>query len=522
MKMKRIFFILTVLIASASLVAAARDLVILHTNDTHSAIMPDNDGRGGVLPRKAIIDSVKRCNKNVLLVDAGDKVQGSLYFKFFKGAVDYPLQNLLGVDISILGNHEFDNAMEMLARNEAILKSDRLSANYDFTGTPAEGLFKPWTIRKIDGRKIGFIGINIDPESLIAEATRTGLVYSDAIKAANRYAKILKHDKKCDLVVAVTHIGYGPYAGKESDRSLAEASKDIDIIIGGHSHTSVDPATPDKTPHLVANADGRPVLVVQTGKAGRNIGQIRIDLDRLKTSTPADFEYTLIPVTDRFPDTQLDTKIKEFLAPFTRQLDSIAGDVIGTAARDFDNGTSTGVFPNWIADFGAWYGRLKLDSLRKSDPAVPQLDFAIMNAGGIRNSIPEGKVTKGQIMNSFPFSNKYVVMEISGRDLLDMFRIAARQGGQPVSSEVTVVADGNRDLKTAAVQLREIDPDRTYTVGTIDYLAWGNDDLTPLANGKWIFSDDVELCAPVIRYVTELTRMGIPLDASPNSRFIYN
>lgn len=87
---------------------------------------------------------------------------------------------------------------------------------------------------------------------------------------------------------------------------------------------------------------------------------------------------------------------------------------------------------------------------------------------------------------------------------------------------MTVVADGNRDLKTAAVQLREIDPDRTYTVGTIDYLAWGNDDLTPLANGRWIFSDDVELCAPVIRYVTQLTRMGIPLDASPNSRFIYN
>lgn len=190
----------------------------------------------------------------------------------------------------------------------------------------------------------------------------------------------------------------------------------------------MDPATPDKTPHLVANADGRPVLVVQTGKAGRNIGQIRIDLDRLKSSTPADFEYTLIPVTDRFPDRQLDPKIKEFLAPFTRQLDSIAGDVVGTAARDFDNGTSTGVFPNWIADFGAWYGRLKLDSLRKSDPAVPQLDFAIMNAGGIRNSIPKGPVTKGQIMDSFPFSNKFVVMEISGRDLLDMFRIAARQG----------------------------------------------------------------------------------------------
>lgn len=519
--MKRIFLFITAIIASATLGVAARDLVILHTNDTHSAILPDNDGRGGVLPRKAIIDSVKAANKNVLLIDAGDKVQGSLYFKFFKGAVDYPLQNLMGVDISILGNHEFDNAMEMLAKNEATLKAERLSANYDFTGTPAEGLFKPYAVRKVDGKKIGFVGINIDPESLISESTRVGLKYTDAIEAANKYAKILKHDKNCDLVVAVTHIGYGKYPGKESDQSLAEASEDIDIVIGGHSHTTVDPATPDMTPHIFKNAEGRPVLVVQTGKSGRNIGQIRIDLDRLGTSTPADYEYKLIPVTDRFPAEKLDKKIIDFLAPFTHELDSVSGDVIGTLASDLENGTSVGAFPNWIADFGAWYGNLKLDSLRKSNPAAPRLDFAIMNAGGIRNSIPKGPVTKGQIMNSFPFSNKYVVVEISGRDLLDMFRIAARQGGQPVSRRVRVVADKDRNLKTASIDLHEIDPDSTYTVGTIDYLAWGNDDLTPLANGKWIFSDDVELCAPVIRYVGVQTDLGLPLEVDANPRFIY-
>ena len=136
-------FIMAVMIAGAALGAVARDLVILHTNDTHSLILPDADGRGGVLQRKAIIDSVRNANKDVILVDAGDKVQGTLYFKFFKGDVEYPLQNMLGVDISILGNHEFDNGLKALADNERKLKTDRISANYDFTGTPAEGLFKP-------------------------------------------------------------------------------------------------------------------------------------------------------------------------------------------------------------------------------------------------------------------------------------------------------------------------------------------------------------------------------------------
>ncbi|MDE7419986.1 MAG: metallophosphoesterase, partial [Muribaculaceae bacterium] len=199
--------IITAIIAGVALCAAARDLVILHTNDTHSLILPDGDGKGGVLQRKAIIDSVKRANKDVLLIDAGDKVQGSLYFKFFKGDVEYPLQNLLGVDISILGNHEFDNGLKALADKERMLKTERLSANYDFTGTAAEGLFKPYTVKTIGGKKIGFIGINIDPESIIAQANYEGMGFKNVIETANETAAFLKKKKKCDLVVAVTHIG---------------------------------------------------------------------------------------------------------------------------------------------------------------------------------------------------------------------------------------------------------------------------------------------------------------------------
>ncbi|MDE5839318.1 MAG: bifunctional metallophosphatase/5'-nucleotidase, partial [Muribaculaceae bacterium] len=485
--------VITAIIAGAALGVAARDLVILHTNDTHSLILPDADGKGGVLQRKAIIDSVRDANKDVLLIDAGDKVQGTLYFKFFKGDVEYPLQNLLGVDISILGNHEFDNGLQALADKERILKSDRLSANYDFTGTPAEGLFKPYVVKNVGGKRIGFVGINIDPESIISQINYEGMGFSNVIETANSTAAFLKDKKKCDLVVAVTHIGYTKGNDKTTDPELALASKDIDIIIGGHSHTLIDPENPSKYPCIVENAEGRPVLIVQTGKSGKYLGQIRVDLDRLKTSTPADFDYSLIAVTDRFPEERLDTKIRNFLQPFTDSLQTVTSDIIGYAAHDLINEGRTGAFPNWVADFGSRYGNMVLDSMRRKDPSAPRLDFAIMNVGGIRNPILKGPVSVGQILSTFPFSNRYVIMRISGKDIIETLKVAAKKGGEAVSHELTVVSDKDGNLERVLLDLEEIDPDKDYVVGTIDYVAWGNDDMRSMANGEWIYSSDEEV-----------------------------
>ncbi len=518
--MNKIFLSVAISVA-AVFGAAARDLVILHTNDTHSLILPDADGRGGVMQRKAIIDSVKSANKDVLVIDAGDKVQGTLYFKFFKGDVEYPLQNMLGVDIAILGNHEFDNGLQALADKEKILKAERLSTNYDFTGTPAEGLFKPYAIRNVGGKKIGFIGLNIDPESIISQANYEGMGFKNVIESANATAAFLKHKKKCDMVVAVTHIGYTKGNDKTTDPELARASKDIDIIIGGHSHTLIDPNNPDKYPSIVENANGRPVLIVQTGKSGKYIGQIRVDLDHLKSSTPADYEYSLIEVTDRFPESKLDPKISRFLQPFTDSLENVKRDVIGTAETDFINEGRTGLFPNWTADFGSWYGNLVLDSLRQADPTLPRLDFAIMNVGGIRNPIPQGKVTAGNILSTYPFSNRFVIMSLKGKDILETLKVAASKGGEAVSKEVTVVCDSDRNVEKVLLDLKELDPEKTYTVGTIDYVAWGNDDMRTMANGEWIYADEVEVCAPLIRYVKYLDSLGLPMSADPRARFVY-
>ncbi len=499
--------------------AAADSLVILLTNDTHSNIEPDARGVGGVLQRKAIIDSVRRAEKNVILVDAGDMVQGTLYFKYFKGDVEYPLMNMMGYDIRILGNHEFDNGMKELARHYSKARGSRLSANYDFTGTELEGVFDPYVIRKIGGKKIGFIGLNVDPASLISPSC-ISVNFKDIISTANSTAEFLKRKKKCDLVVAVTHIGYTASNDKTTDVDLARASKDIDIIIGGHSHTMVDPAHPDKYPSLVDNAAGRPVLIAQTGKYGKYIGHIKIDLDALKGATGKDFRYDLIPVTDRFPTESLDREMIGFIAPYRHAVDSVNSWVIAYSGLTMPNGESTGPLANFTADLGLAYGRHKADSLRDAGVDIAGVDMTIMNVGGIRQTMEQGPVTEGQILSTYPFSNHYVIVALKGADIIEALKAAARRGGEAVSGNVRVLLDDAGNVSEVIVDGEVMDPDKEYTLGSIDYVVEGNDDMVTLANHRAIWRDDVEVAAPIMRYVVDYGRRREMIMPDPTPRFM--
>lgn len=507
--------LLAVTFGLAAMTALADKLVILHTNDTHSQIEPEASGAAGILQRKAVIDSVRRAEKNVITVDAGDAVQGSLYFKMFRGEADYPLMDAVGYDIRILGNHEFDNGLDELAKYWKKSKGEHLSANYNFSDTPAKGIFKPYVIKKVGGRKVAFIGVNVDPESLIVADNYKGMKFSPAIAVADSLATALKRDKKADLVVVVSHIGYD-MGGKEDDLKMAARSKDIDIIIGGHSHTLVNPSSPERTPSVVMNSVGKPVLVAQTGKAGRYVGKIEVDLDNIGKSVPV---YSLIPVSDRFADSQLDSSMKRLLEPFKHKVDSVNNMRVGYVADAMSGQARTGRFPNWTADFGSWYGNLKLDSLRMSDPSAPRLDMAIMNVGGIRSSWPQGELYKGMVLSTFPFSNRFVLLNIKGDALIETLRIAAAKGGEAVSREARIVTTPDGELKTVLINNVPVNPEQTYTVGTIDYLAWGNDDLRPLAEGDIIYTDNVEVAAPLLRYLQMINDYGLPVDADPTPRF---
>lgn len=512
------------LVCAAAFVAApaiAERLVILHTNDTHSNIESDANGVGGVLQRKAIIDSVRAAEKNVILVDAGDMVQGSLYFKFWRGDVEYPIFNMMDYDIRILGNHEFDNGLEELARHYAdIKKADRLSANYDFSDTPLKGMFKPYVIKKVNGKKVGFIGLNVDPASLIADYNTGNMRFNDVIETANRLAYELKHKKKCDLVVAVTHIGYGDQYMKTSDVDLARASRDIDIIIGGHSHTVIDPDKPEVNPSIVPNAVGRPVLIAQTGRYGRYVGYIAIDLDGLKGADGEDFDYRLIPVTDRFDPSVFDKRISAFLEPYKHRVDSVNRRVIAYSGMDMTPMPNS-AYANFAGDFGLWYARHISDSINAAGGNMPQVDFAVMNVGGIRQDMPKGPITEGQVLSTFPFSNRVVIMEETGADIISALQAPAPKGGEAVSTNVYVVLDSASQIKHMYIDGREVEPDKTYIMASIDYVAAGNDNMTAFANGRELWRDDKEMSAAMMRYIVDFGKRGIPVTADPNGRFVY-
>ena len=267
--MKRILTAICILMTSMSL--NAQDLTILHFNDTHSHIDPqrsgDYKGRGGVIEQAAYIDSV-RCaegKRNVLLVHAGDFSQGSSYFTELGGNIEIDVLNALKFDVVTLGNHEFDNGLDELARRLKNLKADVVCANYNFDGTPLEGLVEPYTIIRRGGKKIGFIGLLTDIMEVVDGDIAKVLIYQDPAEVVNRLAGYLKEDKDCDMVVCLSHLGYG------EDKDLAGSVRNVDLIIGGHSHTLLD----DK--QIVKDLDGEEVIIVQNWKWGLNAGHLSID-----------------------------------------------------------------------------------------------------------------------------------------------------------------------------------------------------------------------------------------------------
>ncbi|QIK59885.1 bifunctional metallophosphatase/5'-nucleotidase [Dysgonomonas sp. HDW5A] len=258
------------------MVNAQKKIVILGTNDTHSRIepIPENDksygGMGGVVAREAFIEGIRNQNKNVLLFDAGDFVQGTPYFNLFHGRVEAQAMNLMKYDAGTLGNHEFDYGLDTLKMIVKKLNFPILNCNYDFSKTVLKDDIKPYVILKRFGLKIGVLGVGVDPEGLVQKNKYEGMEFKPAISSVNFYAKILKDSKKCDLVVCLSHLGYN------DDIKLAEQSKNVDIIIGGHSHTYME------KPDMRTNLDGKEVLIFQTGKSGAYVNKIEVELDKIK------------------------------------------------------------------------------------------------------------------------------------------------------------------------------------------------------------------------------------------------
>jgi len=264
--------------ANSSIAAFAKEqevkLTILHTNDWHSRIeaFPMDggpyQGKGGAAARAALIAKIRMEEKNVLLLDAGDIFQGTPYFNFYGGEIEYKLMTQMGYDLATLGNHDFDNGIDGIVKQLPHAGFEFVNCNYDFGNTPLAKYVKPYKIINKSGIKIGIMGVGIVLAGLVPEKNYTGISYNDPVSCANKIAKELKVKQKCDLIICLSHLGYKYHGAKISDIALAKQSEHIDLIIGGHTHTFLT------QPDLIKNKVDNEVMVNQVGWAGINLGRI--------------------------------------------------------------------------------------------------------------------------------------------------------------------------------------------------------------------------------------------------------
>ena len=275
-------FLTTSAVFGATLVAFPRTLLeasgaetvitILHTNDTHSQIdpLPPNDrnaGKGGVARRGTLVKRVRKENPNTLLVDAGDVLQGTPYFNFYKGEVEYKAMSAIGYDAGTLGNHEFDNGVEALAAALKFANFDIVSANYDVKGTALEDRVKRYVVKTVGGIRVGLFGLGISPTALITPANFKGVTFVDPLIAARDVVKKLREEERCSLVVCMSHLGYHE-DGKQGNSFLASQVDGIDYIASGHTHIFME------QPVTATQPCGAKTLIFEVGKSGIYVGRV--------------------------------------------------------------------------------------------------------------------------------------------------------------------------------------------------------------------------------------------------------
>ncbi len=261
--------------------SSPKNITILHTNDVHSHIEPfskdhsEFPNKGGFERRATLISEIRRQNPNTLLFDAGDIFQGTPYFNFYGGEIEFKLMSMLGYDAVTIGNHDFDNGINGLDKQLPNAKFDVISSNYDFKNTILESKVSDYKIYDKTGIKIGVFGLGIELEGLVSKDLYKETKYLDPIDIANDTARKLKETENCDLVICLSHLGYKyeKFPNKASDLNLAKSTRNIDLIIGGHTHTFMN------KPVVVKNNVGNDVLINQVGCFGLYLGRIDFSFD---------------------------------------------------------------------------------------------------------------------------------------------------------------------------------------------------------------------------------------------------
>ena len=403
---KRLLNILLIAICLLTFRALAADqpapdlrFTILHTNDLHAhddTFVDRGRNVGGMAKIAHIIRSIRAHNPNVVAIDAGDIFQGTPYYKFYHGEVEVEMLNDAGYDLYTIGNHEFDDGPENLAKQLKRAHFDIISSNLDASKLPElAALIKPSVVKTIKGQKVAFIGAivptlaEVSLKTEVVKVKATGDQWMDPIKEEIARVKAQGIDK----IVLVTHVGV------ELDKQLAQLP-DVDVIIGGHSHTRLD------KPIVVHHADGSDCIVVQTGSYGRALGKLDLDFDQHGKVKVASTDYRLINITDRIHD---DKDVQKYLAEKEKPFAKMRTTVDGVAITDFDNS-----FKRFPGD--SPIGDLIADALAEGGSQYGAT-IAFQNRGGIRGRIERGPITEEKVDEILPFENHLLVATVKGSDL---------------------------------------------------------------------------------------------------------
>ncbi|MBW1862772.1 MAG: 5'-nucleotidase C-terminal domain-containing protein [Deltaproteobacteria bacterium] len=488
--------------------APVHQLVVLHTNDTHGHPVKFFNypipNVGGLPARATLVKQIRKENKNVLVLDAGDLNTGRAESNLFKAKPDIEGYNYIGYDAMALGNHEFDNPVNVLKWQMRLACFPFLSANVKTRN--GEYLAQPYIIKKFDGFRVAIFGLTTKETEITGDPNHIkDLVFEEEIEVARKLVPEL--EKEADVVIALVHMGIYPSYRRGSKRLASEVSG-IDLIVDGHTHTKLD------SPILVKSlGSDHKTLIVQAWKWGLVIGKVDLLIRKKKVM---DFRFQAIPINLKTvekksdgtgvyhfigEEIEEDKELIKLLQPYLNEVDSVLSEVIGYAEETFlhDNvlirETALG---DIIADSMLWYTK-EMD-----------VDFAIQNGGGIRTALPEGKITRKLIYEILPFDDSVIVLNLKGSDVRSLFDyIATISGGSGAFPQVSkglsfTINHAAGKCESILINGNPIDSNRIYKVATNSFLACGGDGYRMFLNAVDKYDSSVFQRDVLIDYIKHL------------------
>ena len=466
-----------------------RELAILHVNDSHGAVLANEKGEGGLSHMATFVKQAKKQNKNVLFVHAGDINTGSALSNMFNAEPDIVAFNNMGVDVAVLGNHEFDGTLAKLEQQLKISKFPWISANIK---KGSKHFVSPYFIKDYDGFRVAVVGLTTLRTLVIASPDKS-LTFVDELKAAKEMVALVRTKEKADIVIVAGHLGDVQEADDQNTSiALAENVPGVDLIIDGHSHSLFnEPKVVNGVPIVTANEYGKYV--------GNGVLQI-------VNGKKVGFTWKPVAITTKaFP---VDASVEAELKPYIEKATAALKDVVLKTTDKFEFGNRLTRYKemalgNFIADAMVSY----------VESTGVKVDGAITNGGGIRAELPKGDVTRENIMTVLPFENYVYVLTLKGSDVVKLFDFigSVKQGAgafaqvsKNIRYTITYDADGNAKISNVTIGGKAIDPKRTYRIATNDYMAGGGDGYVVFKNSVDTYNTSMLMSTVVIEYAATL------------------